>query len=594
MAVTNLLTLVEDCEGTLGTITSIGGGPGGSANTDVFIAGSQSIGRRSDNSATLHGFFLNVGSTFDLSGTGQHLKIWTFLTHYAVVTQLDYRIGDSTTTYESHTYPVANIPTLGGWFPAWLEVGAGTDTGTPNFTVIDEIAQAVIIGDIGGTSHNNIMDQIHHGTSGMRWDGTSGALSNFRTTETSNALGVFVSRDGVDYLYSRLEIGSATATTFTDSNFMIIFPDQPLCSTTFMGLTFDLQHASTSVSLQNGVISSGKPASASRRGDFIVSGTSGTLDISKTTLNGLRLLTLNSKVTGNNCIFGNTGQITAAGADLDGSTFAGYEGSSNTSALVWDVNTDVDGKLNNTTFTKGTAATHAIEFGTTSPTSMTLRGITFSGYNASNNQNDSAIHIKRTTGDVTLSIVGGTSPSYRTDGANVILVIDPVTIAINVKDIVDSSNVLNARVLITASDGTGPMPYQKSTTVTRSGATATATCTAHGLLTNDYAVIKGANQQEYNGVFQVTNLTDDPFSYAVSGTPDTPATGTITTTGAPLYGLTNSSGNLSTTRSFGSNQPVTGRIRRATTGTLYKTGVVSGTINSSSGFSANVQLIRDV
>ena len=593
MAVTNLLTLIEDCEGTLGTMTSIGSGPGGGANTDVFIAGTQSAGRRSDNSASLHGFFLNVGSAFNLSGAGQHVKIWTFLTHYAVVTQLDYRLGDSTTTYESHTYPVSSIPSLGGWFPAWLEVGAGTDTGAPNFSAIDEIAQTVIIGDIGGTSHNNIMDQIHHGTSGMRWDGSSGSLSNFRTTETSNALGVFVSRDGVDYLFARLEIGSATATTFTDSNFMIIFPNQPLCSTSFMGLTIDLQNASTAISLQNGVISSGKPTSASRRGDLIVSGTSGTLDISKTTLNGLRLLTLNSKVTANSCIFGNTGQITAGGADLDGSSISGYEGAANTSAIIWDVNTDPDGKLNNATFTKGTAATHAIEFGTSSPTTMTLRGVNFSSYNASNNQNDSAIHIKRTDGYVTISVIGGTSPSYRSDGATVVLVIDPVTVSVNVKDIVDSSNIQSARVLVLAANGAGPMPYQKTTTITRSGSTATATCTAHGLITNDYAVIKGADQVEYNGPFQVTKLTDNTFSYTVSGTPDTPATGTITTTGAPLYGLTDVDGNLSTTRSYGSSQLITGRIRKATTGTMYKTGVISGNISSTAGFSANVQLIRD-
>lgn len=69
--------------------------------------------------------------------------------------------------------------------------------------------------------------------------------------------------------------------------------------------------------------------------------------------------------------------------------------------------------------------------------------------------------------------------------------------------------------------------------------------------------------------------------------------GTITTTGAPLYGTTDSNGNLSTSRSYTSDQPITGRVRRATTGILYQTGAVSGIVSSTTGFTANVQLIRD-
>lgn len=592
MAVTNLLTLIEDCEGALGTITSIGGGAGATANTDIFILGSQSLGRRSSG-ATTHGFFLNVGAAFNLSGAGQHVKVWTWLTHYTSVTALEYRIGSDTSNYETHSYNINNIPDLGGWFPAWLEVNAGTDTGTPNFTIIDEIGQAISISTVGGNAANNIFDQIHHGTSGMRWDGSGGAVSDFRTTEAANALGALLSRDGIDYLFSRLEIGSSTATTFTDSNIVIVFPDQPRCSSTFMGLTFDLQNASTSISLTSSVIVSGNPTAASRRGDLLVSGTAGTLDISKCTFNGLRILNLNEKVTANNCVFANDGYIDGYGANLDNSIFSGFTGGADSSYLKWNINLDPDGRLDGCSFTKGSAATHAIEFGTLSPTTMTLRDVIFSSYNASNNQNDSAIHIKRTSGTVTINIVGGTSPSYRSDGATVDIVSNPVTTSVNVKDISDNSNIQNARVLILASDGTGPMPYQKSTTITRSGSTATATCTAHGLLTNDYVIIKGANQVEYNGPFQVTVTNSNTFTYTVSGTPATPATGAITTTGAPLYGLTDSSGNLSASRTYSSNQPITGRVRKATSGTLYKTGAITGTINNSTGFSATVQLIRD-
>lgn len=66
--------------------------------------------------------------------------------------------------------------------------------------------------------------------------------------------------------------------------------------------------------------------------------------------------------------------------------------------------------------------------------------------------------------------------------------------------------------------------------ITRAGSTATATTsTAHGYTTNDYVVVMGASQTEYNGVFQITVTSATTFTYTVTGTPDTPATGTIRT-----------------------------------------------------------------
>jgi hypothetical protein len=79
-------------------------------------------------------------------------------------------------------------------------------------------------------------------------------------------------------------------------------------------------------------------------------------------------------------------------------------------------------------FSKGANDSHAIEFGTNSPLSMTLTDIAFSGYGATNNANDSHFHIKRTSGTVTINLSGCTSGttgfSYRTDGATVVLVLD--------------------------------------------------------------------------------------------------------------------------------------------------------------------------
>lgn len=67
------------------------------------------------------------------------------------------------------------------------------------------------------------------------------------------------------------------------------------------------------------------------------------------------------------------------------------------------------------------------------------------------------------------------------------------------------------------------------TSITRVSATATVTTSApHGLTTGDYAFHAGAGQSEYNGAFPVTVTGASTYTFSVTGTPATPATGTIT------------------------------------------------------------------
>ena len=72
------------------------------------------------------------------------------------------------------------------------------------------------------------------------------------------------------------------------------------------------------------------------------------------------------------------------------------------------------------------------------------------------------------------------------------------------------------------------------------------------------------------------------------------ATGTVIYDGTVLANVTDSNGQISTTLNFTSNQPITGRARRATAtdGTLYKQGTITGTITSN-GFETTVILIKD-
>jgi hypothetical protein len=69
--------------------------------------------------------------------------------------------------------------------------------------------------------------------------------------------------------------------------------------------------------------------------------------------------------------------------------------------------------------------------------------------------------------------------------------------------------------------------------ITRSSTTATATATAHGFTTGDQVNIRGADQDDYNGDFLITVVDPDTFTYTVSGSPATPATGTIVANDGP-------------------------------------------------------------
>lgn len=70
--------------------------------------------------------------------------------------------------------------------------------------------------------------------------------------------------------------------------------------------------------------------------------------------------------------------------------------------------------------------------------------------------------------------------------------------------------------------------------ITRTGATATVTtATAHGLATGDVATIAGADQAAYNGEFVITRTSATVYTVAVTGTPTTPATGSMTSRRAP-------------------------------------------------------------
>jgi hypothetical protein len=305
-------------------------------------------------------------------------------------------------------------------------------------------------------------------------------------------------------------------------------------------------------------------------------------------------LTTGSDVT--NCNFiGGAVSVDLNGADISGSSFSGGDLAADDAYIDWDTNADPDGELDDLSFTMGANSHHAIELGTNTPSSITLRGWTVSGFSAANGNNDSVIY-NNSGKAVTVNVYDNSGTISYKNGASATtdIVVQPVSLSVHVDD-PDGNDLSGARVWVPVTSGAGGYPYQDTvTSVTRVGTTATVSHTAHGLATNDYVDINGATDEDtWNGTFQVTVSDADTYTYTMPGTPaSSPATGTITSTFVVISGTTDANGDISKSKSYSADQPFSGRVRYSSD-PYYKTAPISGTIDSSNGLTVNVQMIDD-
>jgi len=206
-----------------------------------------------------------------------------------------------------------------------------------------------------------------------------------------------------------------------------------------------------------------------------------------------------------------------------------------------------------------------------------------------------SLHLRYTGGaDLTIRNSGTSnmqaSKVYTPLGATV-TILETALASITVRDISDNALVQNARVFMLADTG-GPLPAQESCTITRAGSTATVAHTAHGVPDGTDVLIAGSNQAEYNGIHTVTVTSANAYTYTVSGTPTTPATGTITSTSVILNALTSALGVVSTEIDYSSSQPYTGYVRKGTATPRYRTAPIAGNILAD-GADDSVFLISD-
>jgi len=188
-------------------------------------------------------------------------------------------------------------------------------------------------------------------------------------------------------------------------------------------------------------------------------------------------------------------------------------------------------------------------------TELTFTNITVGG----NVYNDATGNTLKINANAVSSITAG-DPGEGNGQTNVVVT---VPLKITVKDIVSSSVIEGARVFIKAASG-GNLPSKASVTITRATTVATVTHTAHGMISGEFIIIEGANEIDYNGAYLITVTGVNSYTYTVSGTPATPATGTITATSRLVNDLTDGAGEVNKTHRYTGLQPVEGVVRKAT------------------------------
>jgi len=490
--------------------------------------------------------------------------------------------------FGSDTYP-------GGWFYFWQDMD--------NFVgvTLANIQRWGIEAGHGSSAKNVVnmwMDVLRYMDGYSFTGGTSGDKVTFlslSSTDSLSAYGIVQNSFDVFFCTGIIQIGSGATTTFFESDGdVIIFRDMPGGLSISAGLyEINAQGSGCNCVIKNDVIRA-NGVGATTRFNLNFSDINFTLTFINNLIQRAGTVIFASGQSPTSNVFDDCGQITHAGADMTGCTIKNYEGISDTSALLYNVNADPDGKMDLMNFIKGTASTHAIEFGVNVPNAMTLRNIDFSGYNALDGQTDSTLYFADTAGTITVNLIGCTGNlTYKSAGATIVLVSDPVTVTITVKDLDTNVAIENARVFLEVTSGVN-FPYQASVSITGTGTTATVSHTGHGLSTGDRIVIRGANEDVYNGQYEITVNNTDSYTYTTSQTIATsPATGTITSTFLILSALTNASGITAITRVYSSDQTFKGWIRKSTNSPYYRQGNLTDTINSQSGYSTTVLLSKD-
>ena len=614
---TDLTTInVVDVAGGTTNWTSIGtGGAGLAAETDYFIQGDACMSKSGWTAAT-KGMIYGTGATITVA-SGDAIFIWAKQNNRNLLDTVanggvQVIIGSATGAYD-HFY-VDGSDSEGSDLAGWRNYAVdptqtpSTTTGSPTNTNYTGVLWKILgSGTLKGSP--NGIDAFRHGRELTCIDGDAGngyatfdGAASF-DSDTTRAWGLLTPALGNYLMHGAFVMGTTgTAVDFRDSNRSIFVLDDLFVPSTFN--EFEIRNASSNVEWTNIQIQhQGTTSPATLTLDV------GTFTGDSCRFDGCGTTTFNSSSTCTNTTWANSGQVILAQADISGSSILTPTVTADEGA-VYDNRTTSGAtsisELDNTTFSKGTNAHHAIRFGTNVAHDITLTGIAFNGFSSTADANDATLRFDATSGSINVNLIDCTvdgNPATTSNvgvddaaGISVTLVVNPVTTKFTVQDL-DGNKIQSARVLAeTADNGGGSgFPYQASvTSITQTAGTATLTAgAAHGLATNDYVVVRGAQPDGYNKVAQITVTGASTFTYSVDSGLTSPATGTPVFSYSPIGGvLTDVNGVVQSSKTWPASQSLKGWARKSTSAPYYKQSAIT-VADASGGTDQVLTLLSD-
>jgi len=435
----------------------------------------------------------------------------------------------------------------------------------------------------------HVVDIIRYGRAEARINGGEtdnyAVFSGFATANdaTTARWGLIQKTDGGFLWKGLMTLGYTSAVDFRDTNKTIFVQDTRKVLSSFS--SYRLRQASSRVDWTGISFVCLSPSTTASKGALEMIDAAD-MNIESCTFIDMDTFIFLNTATINNSTFRRTGQITTGGAIFSGCTI-----NNNTASSAMLASSPANAALiSNTNFTSdGTG--HAVEV-TGSVANFTLTNLTYTGYAVSDGSTgNEAVYINISSGSLNLIISGGDVPSVRTAGVTVTVIAGAVGVSVNVKDLT-GANIENARVFVKAASG-GPFPFDATVTITNLVLVATVTHTAHGMATNDKVIISGASHDANNGIFTITKIDNNTYTYTMGSVPGSNPTGTIKSSFVVLSGLTDVNGNITMSRVFPSDQPISGWVRKASGSPFYKQSVIGGSVDSVIGYSANALLISD-
>lgn len=458
------------------TVTAIGSGGAGLGNpeTDFFIQGSDCISKAAWTNA-VKGFIIDgLAAIFTVPTDGCIIMFAKYDAQGSLDTQagggLRMIIGSANNAYDE--FYCAGSDTIE--FDSWIPYAIDPNVATPDVANSGGAERWVgVLADLPTTSGPTkgspiAADSIRYGRGEVRYTiGDSGDPANFSGAEAVGNVngtrwGLLELQKGSFQTQGFHSIGLAgTAVYFSDADKILFWRKQLNCltddavSTAFNRV--EILNSGTTCIWDNIIWSA---LGTRSKGTFVH--TAGSVTLTSCQFYDWDTFTFLAAAIVTNTIFSRCGLITAPASTLTGSSILNSTVAADTGALSYDSATNTDGKLDDMTFEMSATLHHAIDFGTSVTGNITLRGIEFTGFGATDDSNDSTVRFLATSGSLTLSLVDCTvdgvpasSSNFSVDDAAGIAVtvsIDPVDLTITVKDKITLALLQNVQTSIYLKD----------------------------------------------------------------------------------------------------------------------------------------------